>query len=612
MTITYQTKTSEDLVLVSGKRVTEYFYANRDNPTSSDDFWKCYNFPYQPPLIKRYEWDVGDTYELSLTVTYIGLKDSINSGIRYLDKDLDVLKLSLTKEDFTRTRPVKPKDLPLRKYPKYVPKLTLLKERTYWKKPLNLNPKSWEIKLLRLQEKDSIKVARANRLRTDVYVQKLKAYEARLSHIYDLNLKIQQTNISRQEKYLVRLKKYEEALEKATYRKLRSVHQQTVDNINPYRVLMLKPRVPITDFLFSWGYNATSFCATGIELSYLFNTNFSSNKEYCDVCSYAIPWSSYPMVLTSKGDVEKLTESIYRQISELAELAVEDLESRAIRKLYGKLSDGKVHIGNLLAERHQTLSMLGDLFQRSVKLLTAWSKSRLLKTLKNSLTSYNGQAKNLASDVLAFKFGAEPLYNDMQTALETLASAPKLTPEVSVKSRNSRIVKVSLQNGITFEGQVDLNYTARFKIANDVAHDLGSFGLLQPAPILWEITPWSFVIDWVVPVGQFLTALTADVGLSDGKITRAIKLTGTFTFPGDNVTGQSTWSTGLDGESTVSINGGTFDGVWKRREVLATLPDIHKILFIKSPFSWAHGIESVALLVQRLDNLSKIWTKLFK
>jgi len=42
---------------------------------------------------------------------------------------------------------------------------------------------------------------------------------------------------------------------------------------------------------------------------------------------------------------------------------------------------------------------------------------------------------------------------------------------------------------------------------------MDSIGLVNPAAILWELVPYSFVVDWIVPIGQFLENISAGVGL---------------------------------------------------------------------------------------------------
>jgi hypothetical protein len=39
-------------------------------------------------------------------------------------------------------------------------------------------------------------------------------------------------------------------------------------------------------------------------------------------------------------------------------------------------------------------------------------------------------------------------------------------------------------------------------------------GVVNPLSIAWEVIPFSFVVDWFIPVGQVLEACTATMGLS--------------------------------------------------------------------------------------------------
>jgi hypothetical protein len=51
-----------------------------------------------------------------------------------------------------------------------------------------------------------------------------------------------------------------------------------------------------------------------------------------------------------------------------------------------------------------------------------------------------------------------------------------------------------------------------FAIANQTRYDLNRLGLLNPWEIAWELVPLSFVFDWFMPVGNFLSSFTASLG----------------------------------------------------------------------------------------------------
>lgn len=56
------------------------------------------------------------------------------------------------------------------------------------------------------------------------------------------------------------------------------------------------------------------------------------------------------------------------------------------------------------------------------------------------------------------------------------------------------------------------------------------YGLTNPALVAWESVPWSFVVDWVLPVGDWLESLSALHGLiiSNASVTTRSEVTGTM------------------------------------------------------------------------------------
>jgi hypothetical protein len=48
---------------------------------------------------------------------------------------------------------------------------------------------------------------------------------------------------------------------------------------------------------------------------------------------------------------------------------------------------------------------------------------------------------------------------------------------------------------------------------NSINRTLASLGLTNLASVGWEVMPYSFVIDWAVPVGNWLNLQDADTGL---------------------------------------------------------------------------------------------------
>lgn len=47
-----------------------------------------------------------------------------------------------------------------------------------------------------------------------------------------------------------------------------------------------------------------------------------------------------------------------------------------------------------------------------------------------------------------------------------------------------------------------------FEREEDLPSDLAQLGIVNPATLAWELLPWSFVIDWFLPIGSFLDNIT--------------------------------------------------------------------------------------------------------
>lgn len=96
-----------------------------------------------------------------------------------------------------------------------------------------------------------------------------------------------------------------------------------------------------------------------------------------------------------------------------------------------------------------------------------------------------------------------------------------------------------------------------FRVDNPFTRSLQEFGFTDPVGILWECIPMSFVLDWFVPVGNWIQSWQPIVGMSHLRTTLAYKLEGTLfrvyntnTITGSPATG--TWKLGAKGRSNLT------------------------------------------------------------
>jgi len=272
-----------------------------------------------------------------------------------------------------------------------------------------------------------------------------------------------------------------------------------------------------------------------------------------------------------------------------------DIENRLVRKIYSKLGNQQIHVGNLLAERKQTFDMFQDLFKRIM--ILAKAKTHILK----AVLAFVKSPKAIANDVLAFKFGIEPLMKDLEALGDKLVSLKADEPFVVVRTNfgGQRLEPLKvLTPAFDFDGTIVVSYVVKLSIDSPVTRSLQSFGLINSAEILWEVTPWSFVVDWLIPIGSWIASQTAVCGLTFVTGTRKVKLKGTFDFkqgaPESFLFDPA--SSGSYGRTIL----GSFIGEMVDRTVITKLPSAFRLPSIKNPWSWSHGIEALALLVQRI------------
>jgi len=273
----------------------------------------------------------------------------------------------------------------------------------------------------------------------------------------------------------------------------------------------------------------------------------------------------------------------------LVNAAIMEYDDKLKRKINQKLKNQTVHIGNIIAERKQTL----DLIQSSVKRILELIK--LKKNIFKAAASYARSPKKIANDILAFKFGVEPLMNDIMSFAKYIDESSD-EPVVTVRTNlGPKGIPFNLDvPGLKFNGFLRLSYTVKCRVDNPASRPLSQFGLINPLEILWEVTPWSFVVDWFFPVGDWISNKTAECGISFLTGTRRVYLEGTFSAQGS----QSASDSGNSNEPSSDVFR-AFSGLITERTVLTDIPDLPPIK-LKNPWSWSHGVESVALLVQKL------------
>jgi hypothetical protein len=493
--------------------------------------------------------------------------------------------------------PVKPRAFPPRKVPRRA--YPVLKTYKKFIEPKKLD--GWSNKYF-----DKIRLRQLNRyLRHREVTEKkyLVRFQADLKLWLELEKRCKKRFAAYQLTFAKRLAKYERRMailekRKAIVRKWKKrpplVFARGLTGLpeNPYeRELITKLYAPGTPlYLYDWWANYCSFQP--------------ASDCFVTMAPFSRPeWSS-------AGLPARVRVGLAQTGSDFLSGVVAELTAKVLSKTISKVHKQDVHIGNIIAERHQAMGLFEDVVRRVTEI--ASGKKRLLK----SVGSFVKNPRKIANDFLAFQFGVAPVLADTYAAAQNLAryNLGVDEPVLSFRSNSKRdfdTVIATVDGPVRINGTATVSIVVRYRVSNDVSRFLSSYGLVNPLEIAWEVLPWSFVIDWLVPVGKYLSDQTATVGLTFETGVKTVTLD--YDYHGSNgasfsyfdaspsnplVQAQGSRNTSVE-QAEGSFLRGSYHRNSKKRTVLTELGTLANPV-VKNPFSWTHNLEALALSVQKL------------
>lgn len=297
------------------------------------------------------------------------------------------------------------------------------------------------------------------------------------------------------------------------------------------------------------------------------------------------------------------------------------LDGHTVQDLLGKIKSQKINLVQAYAERAQTARTISETATNIAKALIALKKGDLggaarsvgIHVGKRAQRAYRKgfrkgsrmeqQTESLARGWLAVQYGVKPLMSDIFGACETLANVGMNPQSARVYAKNTRVETTDQSvrglapnqptTGAQYRKQGETEYTVQyvcyFTYALPGLTDLARLGITNPALIAWELMPYSFVFDWFLPVGGWLSSFDATLGLTFVSGSRTVfirnKCTTTSIQPGAVASNRRYfWSCSKKAESISCV-----------REKLDAFPMPYFPDF-KNPFSWSHLTSALALL----------------
>lgn len=255
---------------------------------------------------------------------------------------------------------------------------------------------------------------------------------------------------------------------------------------------------------------------------------------------------------------------------------IEEARKKARGRLAKEVGDMQVNVAQFIGERAQTAKLLADTARRIFTAARLLRKGDLLGVYGALQISTRGRKadrslefeaarvrqtplpKRLANHWLEYQYGWKPLLQDAFGAAELLAKHVANEPCLGFARATGKhkLVKLhSMGPGVNFNGYTawdcKVSLSVRYSLENEGVAALSQTGILNPALLAWELLPFSFVVDWFIPVGNYLQSLQAFDGFSIHSGSESV------VAKGHTLKGFTSTSGGAGPGQTLSVTGGS-------------------------------------------------------
>jgi hypothetical protein len=187
--------------------------------------------------------------------------------------------------------------------------------------------------------------------------------------------------------------------------------------------------------------------------------------------------------------------------------------SECMDDLLSRIKGHDFNLGVELGQAHQTVSLLADNLRKLGRAALALKHGDFANAARCLGASTRKNTRLVASDIsgrwLELQYGWLPLLSTCYEAVQAFHELTRGPRTITFRASRSRKATWNLSTAppamtLNVEGKV------RTAISYEMTEELSftrQLGLEDPLSVAWELTPWSFVVDWFVPIGTYLSLL---------------------------------------------------------------------------------------------------------
>lgn len=335
---------------------------------------------------------------------------------------------------------------------------------------------------------------------------------------------------------------------------------------------------------------------TGRTLFAPLGLNSSSGSKYVGQVAQTVEGGSGPF----NGD-----DHFNSCVSEATCRADQGLRNLALLRACANLKRSDINLGVAFAERNRTAKLVGDTtinLAKSVQDLRRGNVRGAMRRLGISSKKSEPRGASVPSKWLELQYGWKPLLSDVYGACDALSKRHKEDWRVTAKGRASSFTTHSVTRNLNWANTnghggsttavVERRAYGRIDALpqNEALISLSSMGAANPALIGWELVPFSFVVDWFLPIGSWLEGLDAMLGYESA-------------YYSDSFWSECNW---VDSASETKVSGSNIQEAYyngNKRYVYLNRAASNSVPFarppgLKDPRSLGHMANGLALLTQ--------------
>lgn len=218
----------------------------------------------------------------------------------------------------------------------------------------------------------------------------------------------------------------------------------------------------------------------------------------------------------------------------------EDLVLDATNKFYSKVYETSVNMAVFYAERKEAISMVTSNLKRLAFAARDIKRGNFASACNRLRAKYRPPSKAARNGTfpkrwLEYRYGWVPLLGDTYNIINKLFPNPRFTVVGQANGNQQwardfpgssanyyawpQVISSIRRNKVKVKG-----YIETLNIEVQAAHTLG---ITNPMSLAWEVLPYSFVIDWFLPVGDYLDklAMLGNIRIIDPSVTITSEVT---------------------------------------------------------------------------------------